>query len=200
MGWGTPARFAQASDLFSSHPHFPNPVLLIPFPVCQSPSPYRYISWCRCSPKQQAKIESLSLENRGQRIQTLLSGSGKRERHGWGSGLLHYQAERVEGRWGGHPPPGSVFGRADNTEITGGGGRSCPRPSRTVVSGGRGQLLGLGTGMGEATDCKSCGKGRGAGARLLLLFAHSFAEGEAGGGLGLDTPCPPRYPLGDGCW
>lgn len=44
--------------------------------------------------------------------------------------------------------------------------------------------------MGEATDCKSCGKGRGAGARLLLLFAHSFAEGEAG--VGLDwTPLAP---------
>lgn len=44
--------------------------------------------------------------------------------------------------------------------------------------------------VGQATDCKSCGKGSGAGARLLLLFAHSFAEGEAG--VGLDwTPLAP---------
>lgn len=71
-------------------------------------------------------MESLSLENRGQRIQTLLSGRGKRERHGWGSGLLHYQAERVEGQWGTVPLPGPCLEGLTIQKSQGVGGGHAP--------------------------------------------------------------------------
>lgn len=47
--------------------------------------------------------------------------------------------------------------------------------------------------------CESCGKGRGGG-EASIAFCSQFCGRRGGGGLGLDTPCPPRYPLGDGCW
>lgn len=96
---------------------------------------------------------------------------------------------------GGRPPPGSVFGRADNTEITGGWGRPRPRPSRTVVPGGRGQLLGLGTGVGEATDCKSCGKGGGRG-RGFYCFLLTVLRKARRGWAWTGHPLPPSVPLG----
>lgn len=57
---------------------------------------------------------------------------------------------------------------------------------------------------GEATDGKSCGKGWGGagrgGGEASIAFCSQFCGRRGGGGLGPDTPCPPWYPLGDGCW
>lgn len=207
MGWGALLTLRKPRILPPPSPVFPSPSFFWPSFLCAAPPPVTiHIHFLmELLPSQRAKIESLSLGTEGNESRFYCQGGGKGKDVGWGPGLLHRQAERVDGEGkasGGLSPSRVCAGRTDDTETTRWGGEVTTPPE--LCSGGvwwEGTAMRSRSwdGVGYRLQILRKGAGRGGG-EASIAFCSQFCGRRGGGGLGLDTPCPPWYPLGDGCW
>lgn len=118
---------------------------------------------------------------------------------GRGSGLLHYQAERVEGQGGAIPLPGQCL-EGLTIRKSQGVGEGTPPPKSYCGAWWEGTAIRSRDAGGGGYRLQILRRGGRGGGEASIAFCSQFCGRRGGGGLGLDTPCPPRYPLGDGCW